>query len=119
MTPQTFEDKTLICRDCKNEFVWDAGEQEFFAKKGFDNAPTRCRDCRRSHKDQQKPGGKRQMHKIICSDCGQEGEVPFERKDPDSPIYCEKCFRARRGLKQGAQPTAETTPAPETTETES
>ena len=28
-----YEDKTLICKDCGNEFVFSAGEQEFYADK--------------------------------------------------------------------------------------
>ena len=27
-----YEDKTLVCKDCGNEFVFTAGEQEFYAK---------------------------------------------------------------------------------------
>jgi len=38
-------DQTLNCKDCPNTFIWQAGEQEFYASKGF-NAPTRCKDCR-------------------------------------------------------------------------
>ena len=30
-----FEDKTLVCKDCGKEFVWTAGEQEFYASRGF------------------------------------------------------------------------------------
>ena len=30
-----YEDKTLICKECGNEFVFTAGEQEFYAEKGF------------------------------------------------------------------------------------
>ena len=41
-----YEDKTLVCRDCGQEFVFTAGEQEFYAEKGFENEPARCRDCR-------------------------------------------------------------------------
>ena len=32
-----YEDKTLICKDCGAEFVFTAGEQEFYASKGFVN----------------------------------------------------------------------------------
>ena len=32
-----FEDKVLICRDCGREFTFTAGEQEFYAEKGFQN----------------------------------------------------------------------------------
>ena len=37
-----YEDKTLVCKDCGAEFVFTAGEQEFYAEKGFQNEPTRC-----------------------------------------------------------------------------
>ena len=29
-----YEDKTLKCKDCGEEFVFTAGEQEFYAEKG-------------------------------------------------------------------------------------
>ena len=32
-----FEDKTLVCKDCGKEFVWTAGEQEFYASRGVEN----------------------------------------------------------------------------------
>jgi len=32
-----YQDKTLVCRDCGAEFVFTAGEQEFYAEKGFQN----------------------------------------------------------------------------------
>ena len=41
-----YEDKTLVCKDCGQEFVWTAGEQEFYASRGFENAPQRCKACR-------------------------------------------------------------------------
>ena len=41
-----YEDKTLICKDCGSEFIFSAGEQEFYAEKGFENEPIRCKDCR-------------------------------------------------------------------------
>ena len=41
-----YEDKTLKCKDCGEEFVFTAGEQEFYAEKGFQNEPQRCKKCR-------------------------------------------------------------------------
>ena len=32
-----YEDKTLICKECGAEFTFTAGEQEFYASKGFVN----------------------------------------------------------------------------------
>jgi DNA-directed RNA polymerase subunit RPC12/RpoP len=40
-----FEDKVLICADCGREFIWTAGEQEFYAERGFQNEPKRCPEC--------------------------------------------------------------------------
>lgn len=34
-----FEDKILVCKDCGAQFVFTAGEQEFYAEKGFQNEP--------------------------------------------------------------------------------
>ncbi|MEW8956932.1 zinc-ribbon domain-containing protein [Clostridium sp.] len=44
------EDKNLVCKDCGKDFVFTAGEQEFFQSKGFENDPVRCPDCRRARK---------------------------------------------------------------------
>ncbi len=46
----TFEDRTMPCRDCGGAFVFTAGEQEFYAQKGFGNDPTRCPLRRRQRK---------------------------------------------------------------------
>ena len=36
-----YEDKTLVCKECGQEFVFTAGEQEFYAERGFQNASYR------------------------------------------------------------------------------
>ena len=43
-------DKTLVCKDCGNEFVFTEGEQAFYAEKGFENDPVRCAECRKAKK---------------------------------------------------------------------
>ena len=45
-------DRTLVCKDCGQEFVFTEGEQEFYKEKGIDNDPVRCADCRRARKQQ-------------------------------------------------------------------
>jgi len=45
-----FEDQARTCADCGNEFVWTAGEQEFFHEKGFTEPPKRCKECRQARK---------------------------------------------------------------------
>jgi CxxC-x17-CxxC domain-containing protein len=41
-------------------------------------------------------GGTRQMYKVICADCGNETEVPFEPRS-GRPVYCRDCFDKRGG----------------------
>ena len=36
-----YNDKTLVCKDCGQEFTFTAREQEFYAEKGFTNEPQR------------------------------------------------------------------------------
>ncbi|MBQ8080564.1 MAG: zinc-ribbon domain containing protein [Clostridia bacterium] len=86
-----YQDKTLVCRDCGKEFVFTAGEQEFYAEKGFQNEPTRCRECRQAHKAQRNAGGPRVQYDAICAQCGAPTKVPFEPKD-DRPVYCSECY---------------------------
>jgi len=40
-------------------------------------------------------GGRPQMHKAVCSDCGSNCEVPF-RPTGDKPIFCSDCFSGKR-----------------------
>ena len=41
-----YADKTISCRDCGMDFVFSAGEQQFYAEKGLVNEPQRCPSCR-------------------------------------------------------------------------
>ncbi|UZQ83509.1 zinc-ribbon domain-containing protein [Thermoanaerobacter sp. RKWS2] len=47
-----YQDKVLVCKDCGKEFVWTAGEQQFYAEKGFQNEPVRCKACREAKKEE-------------------------------------------------------------------
>ena len=84
-----FEDKTLVCKDCGEEFVFTAREQEFYESKGFVNEPQRCKPCR----DKRKNAGRapREMHEAVCAACGGVAKVPFLPRD-DRPVYCSECF---------------------------
>jgi CxxC-x17-CxxC domain-containing protein len=114
-----YQDITLECTDpnhdentrdeagssAPKEFVFTAGEQEFFASRGFANQPTRCPDCRKAKKQQQRMqrhSGPREMHQAVCSNCGNQCEVPFEPRG-DKPVYCNDCFAQMR---QNPQPSA-------------
>ncbi|MCL5045808.1 MAG: zinc-ribbon domain containing protein [Actinobacteria bacterium] len=94
-----YQDKTLKCKDCGNEFVFTAGEQEFYAEKGFQNEPSRCTDCRSTRRRERNSGGsnfgygsQREMFQVTCAACGAETEVPF-RPTAGRPVYCRDCFQ--------------------------
>ncbi len=104
-------DRTLTCRDCDQDFTFTAGEQEFYTERGF-SEPQRCPSCRQARKSQRNQsgygnggyssgggygggGGARQFHPALCSECGQDTEVPFA-PTPGKPVYCRDCFQARR-----------------------
>lgn len=93
-----FEDRTLVCQDCGQEFVFTAGEQEFYAEKGFENEPKRCKDCRVSRRNNSRSSGERpprQMYDAICAECGAETQVPF-RPVEGRPVYCLDCFQQQK-----------------------
>ena len=89
-----FEDKTLVCKECGQEFVFTAGEQEFYEEKGFVNEPQRCKACRDALKNASR--AERKMYTAVCATCGKEAKVPFEPRD-DRPVYCSECFAAQKG----------------------
>ena len=84
-----FEDKTLVCKDCGEEFVFTAGEQEFYESKGFVNEPQRCKNCRMARKNSERAN--REMFTATCASCGTEAKVPFKPRE-DRPVYCSDCF---------------------------
>lgn len=86
---QMYEDKTLTCKDCGQEFTFTSGEQEFYAEKGLQNEPQRCKDCRTARK--QAIRDSREMHDAVCASCGETAQVPFKPSE-DRPVYCSECF---------------------------
>lgn len=112
-----YTDERLTCTDCGAEFVFSAGEQQFFATKGFQNKPNRCPDCRAARKSARANGGgtngggygggrgaygggggAREMYAVTCSSCGASAEVPFQPRG-DKPVYCRDCFQQQRSYR--------------------
>lgn len=86
-----FLDKTLVCQDCGKEFIWSAGEQEFYAVIGLDNEPKRCPSCRKARRyGWRKPW---KEHEVVCAACGEKTTVPFLPKE-GRPVYCRDCYEA-------------------------
>jgi CxxC-x17-CxxC domain-containing protein len=95
------EDKILTCKDCGAQFVFSGREQQFFAEKGFQNQPQRCRDCRQARRAQsgdptaaRSGGTSRPSFEAVCAACGVETTLPF-RPRGDRPVYCRACFTAQ------------------------
>ena len=64
-----YQDKSITCRDCGEDFVFTAGAQEFSAQEGFDDVMVP----------------------------GTPAEVPFQPMQ-GRPVYCRDCFNRRRSL---------------------
>ena len=117
-----FQDRPLQCLDCKNEFIFTAGEQEFYERKGFKEIPKRCKPCRDARKTRRgesganalggngygngepngnrAPRGDREMFDATCAACGAPARVPF-RPAAGRPVYCRDCYSSRQGQGSG------------------
>jgi CxxC-x17-CxxC domain-containing protein len=91
----TFADKILTCRDCGIEFVFTAGEQQFYESKGLLNAPGRCPECRQLRREGRGVTRVRAEHEITCAICGTVELVPFV-PNQGRPVYCQDCFQQIR-----------------------
>lgn len=89
-----YQDKTLSCKDCGAEFVFTAGEQEFYNEKGFENEPKRCKSCKDIKKQQMR--GNREMFETTCGECGGVAKVPFKPHE-DRKVLCSICFAQQNG----------------------
>jgi CxxC-x17-CxxC domain-containing protein len=125
-TTMAYKDKSIPCRDCSEPFVFTAGEQEFYAQKGFTNEPTRCPACRKARKQSigsghgsyagssageyrndryhsrdtygsSREGNQREMFTVPCSEPGcMIDAVVPFRPRGDKPVYCSDCFAKQR-----------------------
>jgi CxxC-x17-CxxC domain-containing protein len=95
-----YENKSLICKDCGTAFDFTVRDQMFYAEKGFENEPQRCRECRTARKSQRgsAAGGVREMFDAVCAQCGESTTVPF-RPSGDRPVYCRACFSAQNAVR--------------------
>ena len=93
-----YEDKTLICKDCGKEFIFSAGEQEFYAEKGLVNKPKRCSECRKLRRQKVR----RKMFDATCALCGAQTKVPF-KPIQGRAVLCRECFMKNTNIEEGKQ----------------
>lgn len=68
-----YKDMELVCRNCGATFIFTAGEQEFYADKGFLHEPTRCPKCRNRRDNGDgtpRPSGRREERRQPYKDEG-------------------------------------------------
>src|SRR6202030_2069168 len=95
-----YHDKVLKCAECSQEFVFTAGEQMFFADKGFKNEPKRCKDCKANRSQSPGPStntSKQAETKTTGSQGGRKPRVP-SRPTQGRPVFCRECFQQRRSM---------------------
>lgn len=78
-----YEDKTLVCKECGKEFVFTAGEQEFYAERGFQNEPQRCKACRDARKNAAR--GPREYFTAVCAPAAARPRCP---SSPRAIVLC-------------------------------
>jgi CxxC-x17-CxxC domain-containing protein len=111
----TYQDRTLHCVECGNDFVFTVADQEYHASRGFENDPKRCTTCRERRRAERAggytPRTPRQMFHAVCAECGKDTEVPFQPTG-ERPVYCSDCFsRVKPGGGYGSRPQREMFPA--------
>jgi CxxC-x17-CxxC domain-containing protein len=97
MSVEHYQDRTLLCRDCGQDFTFSAGEQEFYASRGLTNVPGRCPSCRAARRSGQSsaPRVRSEQYETTCANCGRPATVPFVPRE-DRPVYCSDCFKSQR-----------------------
>ncbi|MEK6609182.1 MAG: zinc-ribbon domain containing protein [Myxococcota bacterium] len=124
---QEFQDRQLKCEDCSQDFTFTVGEQEFYARKGFQQEPKRCKPCREARRAQrggagggggdrdrdsgQAPrvearsrsgrggGGGGSAREMFDATCGRCG-APARvpfHPTPGRPVYCRNCYGGGAG----------------------
>ncbi|MBP7416207.1 MAG: zinc-ribbon domain containing protein [Pyrinomonadaceae bacterium] len=94
-----FEDKTIRCIGCSDDFVWSAGEQLFYAQKDLLNPPKRCKPCKQAKTRRladiaiAHATGKKQRVDVRaqCANCSKSTTVPFFPSQ-GRPVYCRECY---------------------------
>jgi len=71
----TFEDKKILCVRCGAEFVFTAGEQQFYIERGLASEPRRCKECRVRNKARKGRAG--------AAEAGEYRSPAFEGSAPD------------------------------------
>ena len=99
----SYQDRNLTCTECGQSFIFSADDQSYHAEKGYTNEPKRCTSCREARRANRPSDGgfggdrgPREMHSVVCAECGNQATVPFLPRG-DRPVYCSDCFSRQGG----------------------
>ncbi len=95
----TCEDLPIECIDCRESFVWTAGEQAFYRSKGLTNPPKRCKPCKKAKNNRldaiehARATGQRYRVDINaeCASCHKMTTIPFYPSQ-GRPVFCRACY---------------------------
>lgn len=106
-------DIDIECVDCDTLFTWTVGEQIFFADKGLQHPPKRCKPCKADKNDRiaqmvEDAAAPREKieHHTVCAKCGSGCTVPF-RPTQGRPVYCRRCFNGNQVKSNGSNQSKE------------
>ena len=99
VTNPEFEDKSIRCIDCAQDFTWTTGEQIFFRDKKLQNPPKRCKSCKKLKNERlaaveaAHTTGIRHRIEIAaeCARCAAVTTVPFYPSQ-GRPVFCRSCY---------------------------
>lgn len=97
---EDFEDQVIFCCDCNQEFMFDAGTQQFFITKNL-LPPKRCFYCKQDKKDTHKKKFEgepiTEPHTFFCKICKLKHDMPvyeviyFKQNGYELRTKCKKC----------------------------
>ena len=91
VTGGSFTDVMRTCRQCGNQFLVTAGEQEYEADTGAEICI--CKNCRILNAVNSR--ARKKIYEVTCPRCHQTFKSPFEPL-PGQVLYCSECFSAMR-----------------------
>jgi hypothetical protein len=104
-------DRFLECKVCGDEFVFSAGQQEDYDRRGLKNDPARCKDCKDLMRDGRSSQGRKidfrpgsfRDRALHCKDCGNkflftaDQQEDYDRRGlHNDPARCKDCRAANR-----------------------
>ena len=89
------EDKIIQCKECGDDFVFSAGEQQFFQTKGF-SAPQRCKNCRQKGRQTVEKNDRDVKYtQVTCKSCHKTEKIPFEILGDPNELLCQECWEKK------------------------